>query len=75
MSDLGFGIVIGVSLTIYFSVLIILYIEKLRNKQREKEIAANYVKNHQNEERKKKLQSRVFNMMYPIPAYKTLELG
>ena len=62
MSDLGFGIVIGVSLTIYFSVLIILYIEKLRNKQREKEIAANYVKNHQNEERKKSYKVLLTNM-------------
>ena len=47
MSNLGFGfgIVIGVSLTIYLGVLFILYIEKLNNKQREEWMAQHRVHN------------------------------
>ena len=47
MSDLGFGfgIVIGVSLTIYLGALFILYIEKNNNKQREEWMAQHRVHN------------------------------
>ena len=47
MSNLGFGfgIVIGVSITIYLGVLFILYIEKLNNKQREEWMAQHRVQN------------------------------
>ena len=53
---MGFGIVIGISITIYLGALILLYIEKVKNKQYQKQRAENFVKDSQRQERMANLQ-------------------
>lgn len=54
--SIGFGIVIGISLTIYIGVLVFLYIDRQKTKQHSEEIAKNSVKEHQKKQRQEELQ-------------------